>query len=187
LTEAFVYDAFRTPRGRGKQAGSLHSVKPVSLVVGLINELRSRFPNLDPQRIDDLVLGVGGKSSLYYLPLTLAEPEGWITETAAARLLRRAAEALPGVAAGSCRIVPLSGARVPRGGRLPREPLRVRLEIAVHPDLALREASSAVRSRVLRAADDHLGLDLAEVDIAVVDVLDTPDPPTGGRTGRTPS
>jgi len=58
LTEAFVYDAIRTPRGRGKQTGSLHSVKPVSLVVGLINELRSRFPNLDPQRIDDLVLGV---------------------------------------------------------------------------------------------------------------------------------
>ena len=58
MTEAFVYDAIRTPRGRGKQTGSLHSVKPVSLVVGLINELRSRFPNLDPQRIDDLVLGV---------------------------------------------------------------------------------------------------------------------------------
>ena len=58
MTAAFVYDAIRTPRGRGKQTGSLHSVKPVSLVVGLINELRSRFPSLDPQRIDDLVLGV---------------------------------------------------------------------------------------------------------------------------------
>ncbi|WP_432824321.1 acetyl-CoA C-acetyltransferase [Dactylosporangium sp. CA-092794] len=57
-TEAFVYDAIRTPRGRGKQNGSLHTVKPISLVVGLIDELRRRNPDLDPARIDDVVLGV---------------------------------------------------------------------------------------------------------------------------------
>ncbi len=57
-TEAFVYDAVRTPRGRGKQNGSLHGVKPVSLVVGLIDELRRRYPGLDPAAIDDVVLGV---------------------------------------------------------------------------------------------------------------------------------
>ena len=57
-TEAFVYDAIRTPRGKGKSTGSLHSIKPVSLVVGLVEELRRRHPNLDPDRIDDLVLGV---------------------------------------------------------------------------------------------------------------------------------
>jgi acetyl-CoA C-acetyltransferase len=56
-TEAFVFDAVRTPRGKGKQTGSLHEVKPVSLLVGLIDELRSRNPNLDPARIDDVVLG----------------------------------------------------------------------------------------------------------------------------------
>jgi acetyl-CoA C-acetyltransferase len=47
-TEAFIYDAVRTPRGRGKASGSLHGVKPVSLVVGLIDELRKRNPGLDP-------------------------------------------------------------------------------------------------------------------------------------------
>jgi acetyl-CoA C-acetyltransferase len=57
-TEAFVYEAIRTPRGRGKKNGSLHGVKPISLVVGLIDELRARHPSLDPNRIDDLVLGV---------------------------------------------------------------------------------------------------------------------------------
>ncbi|MDG6109309.1 beta-ketoacyl synthase N-terminal-like domain-containing protein, partial [Dactylosporangium aurantiacum] len=57
-TEAFVYDAVRTPRGRGKQNGSLHGVKPVSLVVGLIDELRRRYPGIDPADIDDVVLGV---------------------------------------------------------------------------------------------------------------------------------
>ncbi|WP_433826004.1 acetyl-CoA C-acetyltransferase [Actinoplanes sp. CA-015351] len=57
-TEAFIYDAVRTPRGRGKKTGSLHGVKPISLVVGLIDELRRRFPDVDPAEIDDVVLGV---------------------------------------------------------------------------------------------------------------------------------
>lgn len=56
-TEAFIYDAIRTPRGRGKN-GSLHHVKPLSLVTGLIEEMRRRHPQLDAGRIDDLVLGV---------------------------------------------------------------------------------------------------------------------------------
>jgi acetyl-CoA C-acetyltransferase len=57
-TEAFLYDAVRTPRGRGKPTGSLHGTKPVSLVVGLIDELRERRPGLDPADIDDIALGV---------------------------------------------------------------------------------------------------------------------------------
>jgi acetyl-CoA C-acetyltransferase len=57
-TEALVFDAVRTPRGRGKPSGGLHSVKPISLVVGLIDGLRTRHPQLDPAAIEDLVLGV---------------------------------------------------------------------------------------------------------------------------------
>ncbi|MFE7123317.1 acetyl-CoA C-acetyltransferase [Streptomyces sp. NPDC057617] len=57
-TEAFVYDAIRTPRGRGKANGALHGTKPIDLVVGLIHELRRRLPGLDPAAIDDIVLGV---------------------------------------------------------------------------------------------------------------------------------
>jgi acetyl-CoA C-acetyltransferase len=57
-TEAFVYDAIRTPRGRGKATGSLHGTKPIDRVVGLIQEMRRRFPDLDPAAIDDVVLGV---------------------------------------------------------------------------------------------------------------------------------
>ena len=56
--QAFVYDAIRTPRGKGKKNGSLHEVKPVDLVVGLLEEVRKRNPNLDPDRVDDVVLGV---------------------------------------------------------------------------------------------------------------------------------
>jgi acetyl-CoA C-acetyltransferase len=56
--EAFIYDAIRTPRGRGKQTGSLHGTKPISLVVGLIDELLKRNPTLDVDRVSDLLLGV---------------------------------------------------------------------------------------------------------------------------------
>ncbi|MFF9320032.1 acetyl-CoA C-acetyltransferase [Streptomyces sp. NPDC014735] len=57
-TEAYVYDAIRTPRGRGKADGALHGTKPIDLVVGLIHEIRARFPGLDPAAVDDIVLGV---------------------------------------------------------------------------------------------------------------------------------
>ncbi|MEU8627097.1 acetyl-CoA C-acetyltransferase [Streptomyces sp. NPDC048669] len=59
-TEAYVYDAIRTPRGRGKANGALHGTKPIDLVVGLIHETLRRFPDLDPAAIDDIVLGVVG-------------------------------------------------------------------------------------------------------------------------------
>ncbi|MGH3561341.1 MAG: acetyl-CoA C-acetyltransferase [Mycobacterium sp.] len=55
--EAFIYEAIRTPRGKNRN-GSLHEVKPVNLVVGLIHELRSRFPDLDVSQISDNVMGV---------------------------------------------------------------------------------------------------------------------------------
>jgi acetyl-CoA C-acetyltransferase len=58
MTEAFVYDAVRTPRGRGKDTGSLHGTKPVSLVVGLLDEIRKRNVSLDPLNVDDVILGV---------------------------------------------------------------------------------------------------------------------------------
>ena len=56
-SEALVFDAIRTPRGKGKVNGSLHTVKPVDLVVGLMHETLIRNEKLDPKRIDDVVLG----------------------------------------------------------------------------------------------------------------------------------
>jgi acetyl-CoA C-acetyltransferase len=57
-SEAFLYDAIRTPRGKGKPTGALHEVKPIQLITGLLHELRNRHPGLDPATIDDVVLGV---------------------------------------------------------------------------------------------------------------------------------
>src|ERR1700704_3300594 len=56
-SEALVFDAIRTPRGRGKVNGSLHTVKPIDLVVGLMHETLARNEKLDPSRVDDVVLG----------------------------------------------------------------------------------------------------------------------------------
>src|SRR5436305_4981239 len=54
---ALVFDAIRTPRGKGKPSGSLHTTKPVDLVVGLMHETLIRNERLDPTRVDDVVLG----------------------------------------------------------------------------------------------------------------------------------
>jgi acetyl-CoA C-acetyltransferase len=56
-TDALVFDAIRTPRGKGKSNGALHTVKPVDLVVGLMHETLIRNESLDPKRVDDVVLG----------------------------------------------------------------------------------------------------------------------------------
>ncbi|HMJ37002.1 MAG TPA: acetyl-CoA C-acetyltransferase [Baekduia sp.] len=57
-TEALVFDAIRTPRGKGKSNGSLHGTKPVDLVVGLMHEMLIRNERMDPNKVDDVVLGV---------------------------------------------------------------------------------------------------------------------------------
>ncbi|WAM16174.1 acetyl-CoA C-acetyltransferase [Rhodococcus sp. JS3073] len=56
--QALIFDAIRTPRGRGKSNGALHGTKPIDLAVGLIEEIQVRNPNLDPALIDDIVLGI---------------------------------------------------------------------------------------------------------------------------------
>ncbi|WP_250463142.1 acetyl-CoA C-acetyltransferase [Microbulbifer litoralis] len=53
---AYIYDAIRTPRGKGKRDGSLHEVKPVALGAGLLRELQRRH-DLDTACVDDVVMG----------------------------------------------------------------------------------------------------------------------------------
>jgi acetyl-CoA C-acetyltransferase len=56
MTDALIFDAVRTPRGKGKR-GSLHSVKPVTLASGLLRALAERT-HLDTAAVDDVVFGV---------------------------------------------------------------------------------------------------------------------------------
>lgn len=57
MTEAFIYDAIRTPRGKGKKDGSLHEVKPVNLLAGVLTDLQQRN-GFDTAAVDDVVMGV---------------------------------------------------------------------------------------------------------------------------------
>ena len=56
MAEAFVYDAVRTPRGRGKSDGALHTVQPVQLLTSVLRELQNRN-QLDTTLIDDVIMG----------------------------------------------------------------------------------------------------------------------------------
>ena len=55
-TEAYIFDAVRTPRGRGKKDGSLHSVKPITLLTTVLKALEERN-RLDTSQVDDVVMG----------------------------------------------------------------------------------------------------------------------------------
>ena len=56
MTDAFIFDHVRTPRGRGKKTGGLHQASPVWLLRGLLMALQSRLA-LDTALVDDVVLG----------------------------------------------------------------------------------------------------------------------------------
>ena len=58
MADAFIYDAIRTPRGKGKQGGSLYEVKPIDLVTNLLEEMKERL-NLDTTKVEDLILACG--------------------------------------------------------------------------------------------------------------------------------
>lgn len=106
MTEAYIYDAIRTPRGRGKKDGSLHTVKPLDLIVGLIDELKTRFPNMDPSTIDDVVLGIvtplGDQGGC--LPKTAALASGLPDTVAGVQLNRFCASGLEAVNTAAAKV-----------------------------------------------------------------------------------
>ena len=56
MSDAYVFDHVRTPRGRGKPDGALHEVTPIKLVATVLDALRERS-DLDTSRVDDVILG----------------------------------------------------------------------------------------------------------------------------------
>lgn len=56
MSDTYIFDAIRTPRGRGKATGALHEVKPITLISNLFKILEQRN-NLDTHYIDDVVIG----------------------------------------------------------------------------------------------------------------------------------
>ena len=56
MAEAYIYDAVRTPRGRGKKDGALHEITALSLAAQVLEGVRDRN-GLDTSRVDDVILG----------------------------------------------------------------------------------------------------------------------------------
>ncbi|RFP21828.1 acetyl-CoA C-acetyltransferase [Duganella sp. BJB488] len=98
MIEAYVYEAIRTPRGKGKKDGSLHTVKPITLLSGLMRELQTRH-KLDTALIDDVVLGcvtpVGDQGADIAKIAALAA--GWDWKVAGVQLNRFCASGLEAV------------------------------------------------------------------------------------------
>ncbi|MGB4924870.1 MAG: acetyl-CoA C-acetyltransferase [Giesbergeria sp.] len=98
MTEAYVFEALRTPRGKGKKDGSLHEVKPITLLTGLLTELQAR-QGFDTAAVDDVVMGivspVGEQGSV--LPKVAAIKAGWAFTTAGVQINRFCASGLDAV------------------------------------------------------------------------------------------
>ena len=98
MTEAYVFDALRTPRGKGKKDGTLHEVKPIDLLTGLLIELQARH-RFDTAAVDDVVMGivspVGEQGSV--LPKVAALKAGWDFRCAGVQVNRFCASGLEAV------------------------------------------------------------------------------------------
>jgi len=96
--EAYIFDALRTPRGRGKASGSLYEVKPIKLVTGLLDALRARCP-FETSAVDDIILGcvtaVGEQGA--NIAKTAALAAGWDDDLGGLTLNRFCASGLEAV------------------------------------------------------------------------------------------
>ena len=98
MTDAWIFDAVRTPRGKGKPDGALYSVKPVDLAAGLLRSLQARN-DLDTAEVDDVLLGcvtpVGDQGA--DIAKTAALVAGWDERVAGVQLNRFCASGLEAV------------------------------------------------------------------------------------------
>ena len=105
MTQALIFDALRTPRGKGKADGALHSVKPVNLVAGLLTALQQRM-SLDTSQVDDVVLGcvtpIGDQGS--DIAKTATQVADWDVSVAGVQINRFCASGLEAVNLGAMKV-----------------------------------------------------------------------------------
>ncbi|MFN0202657.1 MAG: acetyl-CoA C-acetyltransferase [Bacteroidia bacterium] len=98
MTDAYIFDAIRTPRSRGKKGGTLHEVKPIELLVTLLNALQKRN-QLDTAQVEDILLGcvtpIGEQGA--NLAKIAALYAGWSDSVAGVQLNRFCASGLEAV------------------------------------------------------------------------------------------
>ena len=102
---AFIYDAIRTPRSKGKPGGTLHEVKPIDLGAGLLNALQERN-DLDTSYVDDVVMGcvspIGEQGS--DIAKMIVQNAGWDESVAGVQLNRFCASGLEAVNTGAQKV-----------------------------------------------------------------------------------
>ena len=102
---AYIYDAIRTPRSKGKRDGSLHEVKPIALGAGLLNALQDRN-ELDTSYVDDVIMGcvtpIGEQGS--DVAKMIVQNAGWDESVAGVQLNRFCASGLEAVNTGAQKI-----------------------------------------------------------------------------------
>ncbi|MFC6336315.1 acetyl-CoA C-acetyltransferase [Pseudomonas sp. CCM 7891] len=105
MTQAMIFDAIRTPRGKGRADGALYSVKPVNLVAGLLRALQQRT-DLDTRQVDDIVLGcvtpVGDQGA--DIAKTAALVADWDVSVAGVQINRFCASGLEAVNLGAMKV-----------------------------------------------------------------------------------
>ena len=98
MSEALVFDAIRTPRGKGKKDGSLHEVKPVTLLSGILRELQARN-DFDTAEVEDVVMGcvtpIGDQGAC--IAKTAALAAGWDWKASGLQVNRFCASGLEAV------------------------------------------------------------------------------------------
>jgi acetyl-CoA C-acetyltransferase len=105
MTDAYIFDAVRTPRGKGKKDGGLHQATPVWLLRTLLLALRARN-DLDTARVDDVILGcvtpVGEQGA--DIARTAVLDAGWDERVAGVTLSRFCASGLEAVNMATAKI-----------------------------------------------------------------------------------
>ncbi|MDZ3825655.1 MULTISPECIES: acetyl-CoA C-acetyltransferase [Pseudomonas] len=105
MTQALIFDALRTPRGKGKPDGALHSVKPVNLLAGLLTALQQRT-SLDTSQVDDVVIGcvtpIGDQGS--DIAKTAVQVADWDVSVAGVQINRFCASGLEAVNLGAMKV-----------------------------------------------------------------------------------
>ncbi len=102
---AYIYDAIRTPRSKGKQDGSLHEVKPIELGAGLLRALKQRH-DLDTAYVDDVLMGCVSPVSEQGSDVAkmIVQKAGWDESVAGVQLNRFCASGLEAVNMGAQKI-----------------------------------------------------------------------------------
>ncbi|NQY88180.1 MAG: acetyl-CoA C-acetyltransferase [Colwellia sp.] len=97
-SQAYIYDAIRTPRSKGKKDGALYEVKPIELASGLLRELQARH-QLDTSYVDDVMLGCTGPIGEQggCIAKAVAQHAGWHESVAGVQMDRFCASGLEAV------------------------------------------------------------------------------------------